>query len=108
MGWWPGHQQEIQDAARAAARQGGGWKFHEARFEVLLAEDRSLPHWAISQLDEEPTHRLVLVVPVQDTNAGALLQGVPGVKVAAEDLVGGGQERDREVQESLEGAGPTS
>jgi hypothetical protein len=33
---------------------------------------------------------------------------VPGVEGAAEDLVGGGQERDRKVEESLEGAGPTS
>jgi ribonuclease HI len=42
----------------------GGWKFQEARLEVLPAEDRSLPHRAIPELDEEPAHRSMLVVPV--------------------------------------------
>jgi hypothetical protein len=62
-----------------------------ARLEVLPAEDRSLPHRAIPQLDDDPTHRSVLVVPVQDPNAGALLEGVPGVEGAAVDLLAGGQ-----------------
>jgi hypothetical protein len=66
-----------------------------------------LPHRAIPELDEEAAHRPVLVVPVPDANAGALLQGVPGVEGAAQDLVGGGQERDRTGEELLQGPGPT-
>jgi len=108
VGWWPDHQSQAQDAAPPAARQDGGWKFQEARLEVLPAEDRSLPHRAIPELDEEPAHRSMLVVPVQDANTGALPQGVLGVEGAAEDLVGGGQERDREGEEPLEDPGSAS
>jgi hypothetical protein len=45
-----------------------------------------LPHRAISELDEEAAHRLVVVVPVPNANVGTLVQGVPGVEGAAEDL----------------------
>jgi hypothetical protein len=107
MGEWPSHQ-EVQDTARAAARQDGGWEFQEACLEALSAEDRPLPHRAIPQLGEEPTYRSVLVVPVQDANARTLPQGVPGAEAVAEDLVGGGQERDGEVEESLEVTRPAS
>jgi hypothetical protein len=61
---WPDHQEEVEDAAPAAARQDGGWEFQEARHEVLPAEDRPLPHRAIPELDEEPACRSMLVVPV--------------------------------------------
>jgi len=60
-----------------------------------------LSHRAIPELDEEAAYRPVLVVPVRDANAGALLQGVPGEEGAAEDLAGGGQERERAVEEPL-------
>jgi hypothetical protein len=49
----------------------------------------------------------VLVVPVPDANARTLLQGVAGVEGATEDLVSGGQERGRAMEEPLEGPGPT-
>jgi hypothetical protein len=44
----------------------------------------------------------MMVVPVQDRNAGALPEGVTGVEGAAEHVVGGGQEIDREVEGPLE------
>jgi hypothetical protein len=76
MGWWPSHQQEVQGAARTAARRDGGWKFQEARLQVLPAEDRSLPHWAIPQLHGVPTYRSVLVVPVQDNRGSTWSVGL--------------------------------
>jgi len=36
----------------------------------------------------------MLVVPMQDANTGALLQGVSGMEGAAEDFVDRGQKRD--------------
>src|SRR3978361_1508520 len=104
MGWGPSFQQEVQDAVRAATRQDGGWELQEACLEVLPAE---LPDRVIPQLDKKPAHCSVLVVPVQDANAGALPQGVPGVEGAAEDLVDGGQEGDGAMEEPLEGPGPS-
>ena len=45
---------------------------------------------------KQKKNRSVLVVPVEDANAGALLQSAPGVEGAAEDLVGGSLEGARE------------
>jgi hypothetical protein len=51
------------------------------------------------------SHHPVLVVPIPNANARTLPQGVPGVERAAEDLMGGGREVNREMEESLEGPG---
>ena len=40
------------------------------------------------------------------SNPGPPLQGVTRVEAAAEDPVGGGEEGDREVERTVEGAGP--
>jgi hypothetical protein len=93
----------IQDAAPAAARQGGGWELQEARLEVLAAEDRSLPHRAIHQLDDDPDYRSVMVVPVQDIyKRGRIALGCARRGTSGRDLVCRGQERGMEVGESLE------
>jgi hypothetical protein len=55
-------------------------KWAEAHLKVLSAENRSLPRRAIPELDKEPTHRSVLVVPVQDTDERLPLQGVRRVE----------------------------
>jgi len=48
-----------------------------ARLEVLPAEDRSLPYWAVPTLDEESTHCSVLMVLVPNADTGSPLQGAP-------------------------------
>jgi hypothetical protein len=78
----------------------------QARLKALPTEDKALPRSAIPDLDEGKTHCPVLVVPIPNANAGTLPSGVPGVEGAAEDLMGGGQEADREIEEPLEGPGP--
>jgi len=89
---------------------GGLWNgcgcLQEARFEVLLAEDRSLPHRAVPELDEEPTHRSVPAVFVRDADAGPLVQGLPRVETPAEDPVGRGVEEDGEGEELVHDPGP--
>jgi hypothetical protein len=49
----------------------------------------------------------VLEVRERNTNTRPPLQGVCRVEGAAEDAVGGGQKRDWEMEEPLEGPGPS-
>ena len=53
---------------------------------------------AVPQLDEEPTHPAMLVVPVPEPDSGAPLQGVSGVEDPAKDPVGRGAEGNWEVE----------
>ena len=52
---------------------------------LLSDKDGTLPNWPISRMDHPPTRRLLLVVPVQDPNAGAPFQELPPVEESAED-----------------------
>jgi hypothetical protein len=106
VGWWSDHQPQVQNAAPTAARPDGNWGHQKACLEILPAEDRALPLWAVPELDQNEAHHPVLVVPIPNTDEGTRPQSVPGVEGAAEDLMGGGQEGDREMEEPLEGPGP--
>ena len=99
VGWGPDLQGEISNAGKPEAERHGCWKHQEARLSVLPAEDRALSVQAVPQLDEEPVHPAVLVVPVPESNPGAPLQGVPGVEGPTEGTVGGGADGDREVED---------
>ena len=50
-------------------------------------------------MDQEPAHRHVPLVPVQNPDTGAPLLGLPSLEVPAEGPVGGGAKRHREGQE---------
>jgi len=76
VGWRPDLQDEIQDAEKPEAGRHGDRKHQEACLAVLLAEDGALPHRVVPLVDKEPTHRVVLVVPVPGPDSGASLQGV--------------------------------
>jgi len=106
VGWRPDLQEEVAHAEEPETRRRGSWQFQETCLAVLPDQDGALPDRAVPQLDEEPTHPAMLVVPVPDADPGPPLQGVPGVEAAAEDPVGGGEEGDREVEGQVEGAGP--
>ena len=64
------------------------------------------PYCPLAEQDVEPIHPTVLVVPIPDADPRPPLQGAPGVKAAAEDPVGGGEEGDWEVEGPVEGTGP--
>jgi len=100
-------EEEVPHAGQPKAQRRGGEQHQEARISVLPAEDRALPDQPVPELDEAPTHPTVLVVPVPNTDPGPPRQGVHRVEAAGEDSVGGGEERDREVEGQVEGAGPT-
>jgi len=59
----------------------------KACLEVLPVKDGALPRRAVSELDEESTHCSVLVVPIQDADAGAYLQELPRVGGATKILL---------------------
>ena len=107
MGWGPDLQVEIPAAQEPASRWHGSWEHQEACLAVLPAQDGALPVWAVPQLDDEPTHPAMLVVPVPNAEPGPPFQGVPRVEAAAEDPVGGGEEGGWEVEGPVEGAGPS-
>jgi len=94
MGWMPDLQAEIRKARGRTAR------FY------IPDQDGALHVRAVPPLDEEPAHPAVLVVPVPNSDAGAPLQGVPGVEGPTGDPVGGGVEGDWEVEEPVEDPGP--
>jgi len=96
------HQDQIPDAEEPEARWRGRWEYQETRLQVLTAEDGALSVRAVSQLNEEPVHPALLVVPVPQSDLGASAQGVPGVEGPAEDSVGRGAEEDREVEGYVE------
>ena len=106
MGWISDLQGEIQDAEKPEAGQRGRREHQEARLAVPPDQDGALPYRAVPPLDEEPGYPAVLVVPIPDPDPGPPLQGVPQVKTAAEDPVGGGAEGDWEVEEPVEDLGP--
>jgi len=76
-------------------------KLQAARLQVQPAEDRSLSHWAVHELDEESAHRSVLAVPVQDADAGTCLQGIPHAEGPTEDPAGRGSEGNWEGEMSV-------
>ena len=104
MGGGPNLQEEVPYAEQPKARRRGSQQHQEARLSVLPAEDGALPNGAVPQLDKEPTHAAMLVVPVPNANPGPPPQGVPRVAATAEDPVGGGEEGDWEMERSVEGA----
>ena len=74
MGWGPNLQKEVPHAEQPKARWRGGQQLQEDRLVVLPAEDGALPNGAVPQLDKEPTHPAMLVVPVP--NVGRRVPGV--------------------------------
>jgi hypothetical protein len=62
--------------------------------------DRALPHRAVPELDEEAAHRCAGGVRTGHKR-GSTASRCAGVEETAEGLVGGGQERDRTVEEPL-------
>ena len=107
MGGRPDLQEEVPDAGEPATRWHCSQEHQEARLAVLPDQDGALPDCSIHQLDEEPPHPAMLVVPVPNSDPGPPLQGVPQLEAAAEDPVGGGEEEDGEVEGPVEGVGPT-
>ena len=105
MGWEPDLQKEVPHPGEPEAGQRGGQQLQEARLSVLPTQDGALPNRAASQLDDEPIHPTMLVVPSPDADPGPPLQGVPRVEAAAENPVGGGKEGDGEVEGPMEGEG---
>jgi len=99
-------QEEIPYAGQPKARRRGSQQHQETRLSVLPAEDGALPNSAVPQLDKDPNHPTMLVVPVPNADPGPPLQVVPRVEAAAEDPVGGGEEGDQEVEGTVEGEGP--
>jgi len=105
--WCPAHKEVTgNEKADEWAKMHSSWELQEARLAVLLAQAGALPDRAVPQLDEEPSHPAMLVVPVSNADPGPPLQGVPRVEAAAEDAVVGGEEGDGEVEGPVEGAGP--
>jgi len=88
MSWGPDLQDKIPNAKKPEAERHGSWEHQEARLTVLPAQDGALPDRAVPQLDEEPAHPRVLVVPVPDPDPGTPLQGVSGVEGPAAGAVG--------------------
>jgi len=107
MGGGPNLQEEVPVACEPAGRWYGSREHQKACLAVLPVQDGALPDSAIPQLDKEPTHPSMLVVPVPNADPGPPLQGVSGMETAAEDFVGGGKEGDGEVEGPVEGAGLT-
>jgi len=70
---------EKKQAGRgqAAAGPDGSQQPQEASLKALPTEDGSLPHRAVPELDEESPHGQVLVMPIQDADAGACPQKLP-------------------------------
>jgi len=106
VGWRSDPQDEIPDVKKPEARQHGSWEHQEARLAVLPAQDRALSVRAVPQLDAEPAHPAMSVMPVPKPDSGAPLQGVSGVEGSAEDPVSGGAEGDWEVEGQMKDPGP--
>jgi hypothetical protein len=103
MGGRPHLQEEVQDASLTEAVRKVRTQRQQARFKFLPSENRSLPHRAIPELGEEPSHLSALVVPVQETDARPPLPGMRHlVERPAEASLGGGHEVNREVETRLE------
>jgi len=67
------------------------------RLAVLPAEDRTLPDRPIPGVDHPPTGRHLLVVSVQDSDAGTPVQELPPVEEPAKNSLGGRPRRDRKL-----------
>jgi len=104
---WAGGRTSKKYRLPVSQRPDGTVAGSAKRLAVLPAQDGALPDRAIPQLDKEPPHPAMLVVPVPNADPGPPLQGVPGMETAAEDSVGGGKEGDGEVEGPVEGAGLT-
>jgi len=108
MGRGPNLQEEVPVACKPVAQWYGSREHQKTSLAVLPAQDGALPDRAIPQLDKEPPHPAMLVVPaLPNTDPGPPLQGVPGMETAAEDSVGGPEEGNGEVEGPVEGAGLT-
>ena len=77
----------------------------EACLKGLPAEIGTRAHWAVPALDQSQVLRTVLVVPEPEADEEPPLQGVSEVEGAAEDSVGGGEEGNGDVEESVEEPG---
>jgi len=99
-------QEEVPHAGEPEARRYGGRQHQEDCFAVLPTQDGALQDWAVPQLDEEPAHPAMLVVPMPLTDERPPLQGVSGMEDATENSVGGGKKGDQEVEEQVDGPGP--
>jgi hypothetical protein len=76
----PGEQRSNGVVDRCSKRLAG--RFHQLK-------NGALSYRAILEVDEEPGHSEVRVVPVQGTNAGASVQELSALEAAAENPVGG-------------------
>ena len=84
----------MQKSQRPDSTVAGSTK--EACLAILPDQDGALSNRTVPQLDEEPAHPAMLVVPTPEPDPEASLQGVTGVEGPAKDPVGGGAEGDRE------------
>jgi len=94
----------MQKSQRPDSTVAGSTK--EACLAILPDQDGALSNRTVPQLDEEPAHPAMLVVPTPEPDPEASLQGVTGVEGPAKDPVGGGAEGDREGEGPVEDPGP--
>jgi hypothetical protein len=101
-----GKRHKLPSKQRPDGTVAGGWWLQGARLQVVPAEDRSLPHRPVPEVDGEPAHHQVLVVPVQDPGAGGCLQELPPFEGPAEDPVVEGAEGEWKRKGSVHDPGP--
>jgi hypothetical protein len=88
-------RQEVQDSGRTAAGQSSRKIAEDVGRAVLEAENRTLSDRAIPQMDEEPRQREMRMLPVQEADQRAPLQGLPPVEAATKNPVGRGAKGHR-------------
>jgi len=98
--------EDVQDATHAAARQDSGWKCKKGGSKVLPVQDWTLSDQGVLGVDKESRLSAVLVVQVQEADAGAPLQELWTMEGAAEGAVEGGVQGDEERKEAVCGLGP--
>jgi len=103
-----GQREEVPDARNDAPEQHGGASTEEAGRKVPPAQDWALPYRAIPKVDEELEYGGVRVVPVQDTDNGALVQELRQVEATTGDNVGRNMEKDRKREEPVHNQGSVS
>ena len=104
VGWWPDLQEQIQNVEKPEAGWHGCREHQTACREVLSAEDGARSYWPVPALGESAPYRAVLVVSAPQADERTPFEGVPEVEEAAEGVVEGGVERDREREGKVEGS----